>query len=154
MASITLKEYLKGRDVTYSKDYEPYKDNALKTVETINKFLANYNSPLIVSSGFRPAKLNNSTYGAASKSNHIICLACDIQDMGSFPLMNYVLKNLQLAKDLGIYFEDFRATPSWVHMQIISPNSGKRIFKPNSSNWLAPQKWNGNYDSKYNSSPA
>ena len=69
--------------------------------------------------------------------------------MGSAPLMEYVLKNLNLAQALGIYFEDFRATPSWVHMQIVPPNSGKRIYKPNSSDWLSPQKWTGIYDSKY-----
>ena len=146
MAKITIDQYLKGRDITFAKDYEPYKLNAIKTVETINKFLSNYSGNLIVSSGFRPAKLNNSTVGAATKSNHITCLACDIQDMNPFPLMQYVLNNLDLAKKLGIYFEDFRATPSWVHFAIIPPNSGKRIFKPNSSEWLTPNKWNGFYD--------
>lgn len=148
MASITLKEYLKGRDVTYSKDYEPYKLNALKTVETINKFLANYNSPLIVSSGFRPAKLNNSTYGAASKSNHITCLACDIQDL-DLKLWKYVLGNLELAQKLGIYFEDKRWTSSWVHFQVVPSKSGKRIYIPNSNKPDRPNLWDGEYNKEY-----
>jgi hypothetical protein len=148
MAKITIDQYLKGRDITFAKDYEPYKLNAIKTVETINKFLSNYSGNLIVSSGFRPAKLNNSTVGAATKSNHIICLACDIQDL-DLKLWKYVLENLQLAKDLGIYFEDKRWTSSWIHFQIVAPKSCKRIYVPNSNKPDRPDLWNGEYDKKF-----
>jgi len=60
MAKFTLKDYLKDRDVKYPKDFAPYKDNADRTVLILNKFLANYPGQLVISSGFRPAALNNS----------------------------------------------------------------------------------------------
>ena len=150
---ITMEMYLQGRDTAYPMDYEPYKTNARQIVDTMNKFLADHLGYIIISSGFRPARLNNSIAGAAKKSNHIKCLAIDIKDLAPFPLMKYVLKNLELASELGIYFEDFRATPSWVHCQIVPPGSGRRIFKPNSSDWLSPNKWSGDYEDKYNNEP-
>lgn len=150
MASFTLKEYLKGRDVTYAKDYAPYKANAAKTIELLNKFLAGFEGKLIISSGFRPARLNNSTIGAAAKSNHITCLACDFQDL-DLKLWKYVLENLDLAKELGIYFEDKRWTSSWVHFQIIAPKSGKRIYIPNSNKPDRPDLFDGVYDKELDS---
>jgi uncharacterized protein YcbK (DUF882 family) len=148
MAKFTLKDYLKDRDVKYPKDFAPYKDNADRTVLVLNKFLANYPGQLVISSGFRPAALNNSVKGAATKSNHITCQACDFQDL-DLKLWKYVLDNLDLAKALGIYFEDKRWTSSWVHMQIVPSASGKRIYIPNSNPADRPDLWSGTYDKKY-----
>lgn len=150
MAKITRDQYLMGRDKKYEKDFtKELSDNTDRLIKYINLFLVDYKGTLKVTSGFRPAQLNNSIRGAANKSNHLMCLAVDFEDM-DLKLWKYVMENLALAKQLGIWFEDKAYTSSWVHMQIVPPNSGNRIFIPNSNPPDRRDIFDGKYDKKYN----
>lgn len=150
---ITRDKYLKGRDKQYSKEWNlrpELEDNMNKTISIVNAFLKDIGVDwdVQVSSGWRPQAINNATKGAAVQSNHTKCLAVDIVDIHPHPLMTLILDNLDKAEKHGVYFEDFRATASWVHIQIVAPKSGKRIFVPNSNPFQAPNKWGGIYDQK------
>lgn len=138
-----------GRDITYPKDYtKEVQQNLAVLLEKINVVRAKYGKPMTVSSGFRPASLNANVPGAAKKSKHIVGLAVDIVDKDG-KLWEWVLQNLQLMQDLGLYLEDKRHTKSWVHFQIGPPLSGKRIYKPTTAPYVDASLFNGKYDPKY-----
>jgi len=40
------------------------------------------------------------------------------------------MANESLMVEIGLWFEDFKATPTWVHAQAVAPKSGKRFFMP------------------------
>lgn len=146
---ISKDELLKGRDKQYPSDYtSEVSSNLDKLLIPLNKIREAYGKPMSVSSGWRPPAINGATPGAAKASKHMIGLACDIVDSDG-SVMKWVLQNLQLMKDLGIYLEDFRWTPNWVHFQLGAPGSGKRIFVPSSAPAQSPSKWDGHYDSKF-----
>ena len=146
---ISKDELLKGRDKQYVSDYtQEISNNLDKLLVPLNQIRTAYGKPMTVTSGWRPPAINSSTPGAAAKSKHMIGLACDISDPDGV-LMKWVLQNLPLMKSLGIYMEDFRWTPNWVHFQLGVPGSGKRIFVPSSAPAGAPGKWDGKYDSQF-----
>ena len=147
---IRKEMYWDGKDIKYANDLTLDVDaNATKLLEAVNTFLTNYRPIIIISSGWRP-KSYNTKIGGAPSSNHITGLAIDIKDTDN-SVFKYVLKNLDLAQQLGLYFEDKRWTPTWVHIQLVKPKSGKRIFVPSSSAPLNAKIWDGKYDDKYNS---
>lgn len=140
---ITKDELLQGRDIKYATEYTPViSDNLDKLLVVMNKVRDAYSKPMVVTSGWRPPQINAKTPGAAPQSNHMKGLAVDIADADG-ALMNWVLRNLDLMKDLGLYFEDFRYTPTWCHFQCVPPASGKRIFVPYAGPAPAPGKWDG-----------
>jgi hypothetical protein len=146
--TITKEELLKGRDQTYPNDYtQEISDNLDKLLIVMNKIRDAYGVPMRVTSGWRPPSINASTPGAAPKSNHIRGLAVDIADADG-KLMNWVLENLSMMKDLGLYFENFNYCPVWVHFQYIAPSSGKRIFIPYAGN-PPSNRWNEQYDESF-----
>jgi hypothetical protein len=146
---ITKSELLQGRDKTFADEYtEQISENLDVGLQKLNVIRAAYNAIMRVTSGWRPASINSMIKGAAPKSNHTFGLAVDIYDPdGKF--WNWCLANLDLLKALGIYLEDRRWTPTWIHLQWIAPKSRKRIFTPSSALPLAPTLWDGKYDSKY-----
>lgn len=147
--SISKDELLKGRDKDYASDYtQEISDNLDKLLIPLNKMREAYGSPLICNSGWRPPSINAATPGAASHSAHCMGLAADIADPDG-KLMNWVLANLELMKELGFFFEDFRWTPNWVHFGLRKPSSGKRIFIPNANRPTAPNRWDGKYDPSF-----
>lgn len=149
--AISKDELLKGRDKQYPKEYtKEISDNLDKLLVAVNQIRSAYATPMTVTSGWRPAEINASTPGAAKKSKHMIGLAVDIQDKDN-RLMNWVLANLKLMKQLDIYVEDFRWTPGWVHFQLGKPTSGKRIFVPSADRAQAPDRWNGEYNHAHDS---
>lgn len=144
-----MQELTMGRDVLYPKDFTKEVQANLKVLhEKINIVREKYGKPMIVPSGWRPQTVNDATPGAAKASKHIIGLAVDIYDEDG-TLWKWVIENLQLMQDLGIYLEDKRFTNTWVHFQIGPPKSGKRIFKPSSAAMPYPKLWNGIYDVKF-----
>lgn len=148
--SISKDELLKGRDTQYPNDYtQEVSDNLDKLLIPLNQIRDAYGKPMIVNSGWRPPSVNAATPGAATKSKHMIGLAADIADSDN-AVMNWVLQNLDLMQQLGIFCEDFRWTPGWVHFGLGPPASGKRIFVPSAARPQAPDRWDGQYDSKYN----
>ena len=147
--AISKKELLMGRDVQYASDYtQDISDNLDKLLIPINKIRDLWNTPMTVNSGWRPPSVNASTPGAALSSKHMLGLAVDISDTDG-SLWTWVLQNLQLMSDLGIFIEDRRWTKSWVHFQLGQPKSGHRIFVPSTGPALAPDVWDGNYDHSF-----
>jgi hypothetical protein len=145
MPLITPDDYLKRRDIIYYEDWnKKLEKTMLTTLEKINNFLKEIHiNDVQVTSGWRPQQLNDSIKNAAVKSKHITCEAVDLLDMKPFLLMHAILENLIAAEIHGVYFEDFRYTPTWVHIQVTPPKSGQRIFIPSSNEPLAPQKFKG-----------
>ena len=142
---ITKKELLMGRDVQFPKEYtKEISDNLDKLLLAINKVRKAYGKPMTVSSGWRPAAVNGRIANAAVKSNHMLGLAVDISDPKG-EVMAWILANMKLIVACGLYIEDFRHTPTWVHFQIVAPKSGSRIFVPSSSPAPAPNRWDGKY---------
>ena len=104
----------------------------------MNKFRIAYGKPMRVTSGFRSISQHLEIYKKKGitdkskipmKSSHLEFKAVDISDPKG-ELKEYIKNNLKLVEDLGIYFEDFSATPGWVHFTYRPPASGKRFFMP------------------------
>jgi DNA-directed RNA polymerase subunit M/transcription elongation factor TFIIS len=147
---ITLESYLMDRHITYKNEYtKEIEQNAKNLLDKINAFLHEIGiKERKVNSGWRPAGINDTTQNAAKGSNHLKALAIDLEDKNG-DLRTLVLKNLDKAKQYGIYFEDMRWTKGWIHMQIVPPKSGKRIYIPSTAPALDPNAWSGFYDKKY-----
>lgn len=64
-------------------------------------------------------------------SGHLFFGALDIADTDG--LLKEFLKTTegqQVLIEQGLWCEDFEYTPTWVHLQLYSVNSGNRFFKP------------------------
>lgn len=151
---ISKEELTKGRDTEYQDEYtQEISDNLDELLIVLNKVRTAYGKPMSINSGWRPAAINGSTPGAAAHSLHMMGLAADIADADG-EVMKWVLDHLDLMQELGIYMEDFCWTPTWTHLGIRPPKSGKRIFVPSAARATAPDRWDGKYDSKYDESSA
>lgn len=75
-------------------------------------------------------------------SKHMTGYAADFADVNK-KLADWVLNNIEWCKENGFYFENFGAdintfkknpkldkTPTWIHIQIVPPKSGRIIFNP------------------------
>lgn len=75
-------------------------------------------------------------------SKHMTGYACDFYDANK-KLAEWVLENIDWCRANGFYFENFGAnidtfkrdtkldkTPTWLHVQIVPPKSGRVIFNP------------------------
>jgi uncharacterized protein YcbK (DUF882 family) len=83
---------------------------------------------MIVTSGYRsPAK--NLLIGGAKNSAHCQCQACDFKD-DDHSIKNFIINNLEVLEDCGLYCEEFDFTPNWCHLQTRVIPSGNRIFNP------------------------
>lgn len=130
---VGVHEILMGREVAAPLTPE-MKKNLDKLLLAVNKLRAMWGKPLVVSSGYRPPA-QNAAAGGATKSNHMICAAVDFRDPNQ-ELAKWLISNLQVLEDCGLWMEDPSATrigkgpDGWVHVQIYPPKSGRRIFKP------------------------
>ena len=125
---ITRDEVLMGRDKDVPLSTKQEQNLAL-LLTCLNNFRAVYGRPMIVSSGYRTPAINAATKGAAKRSNHIQCLACDFKDPDG-ALDAWCLANLTVLSNCGLYLEDPAATPGWCHLQAAAPASGRRVFIP------------------------
>lgn len=105
------------------------------------------NFPWIVSNGYRTLEHHEEIYRIKNEqrmkaglapvhvpmgSQHLTGNAADISDPNK-KLQHWVLDNLGLLEDQGLYCESFDACqfPSaWVHFQRVAPRSGNRFFEP------------------------
>lgn len=117
-----------GREIAFPLNIEQL-DNLNKLLIAVNKLRTYYGKSMIVSSGYRPAEINAKIKGAAKKSNHMICAAIDFKDTDR-SIAKFCNDNLNILEDCGLWMEDSDSTPTWVHVQIYPPKSGKRVFKP------------------------
>lgn len=132
---ITRDQYLMGRDKIAPLN-NILEDNLKRLLQAVNAVLQNYPGAIIVSSGYRPATINQAVGGALA-SAHQTCEAVDIQD-NNRELAKWLIKNQSLLVKYGLYMEHPGWTPTWVHLQIRAPKSGSRIFIPNASAPLDP----------------
>lgn len=82
-----------------------------------------------VSSGWRPAQINTNTKGAAPRSNHIICRACDLFDPTG-EIDRWCLDHPEILAEIGLWQEHPYYTLNWCHLQVTPPASGLRVFRP------------------------
>lgn len=83
-----------------------------------------YGSPIHITSGSRCEK-QNTKIGGAKSSNHVKGLAIDV--VRTPGLEDFILKHLEI---FDIYIEDLSKTKNWIHIQVVKPKSGKRMFMP------------------------
>ena len=132
---ITLESYWKGRDKEYADELTPeIMANADRMVELANELLVRAGRSDIhsVNSGWRPKSVNDVTANAASSSRHLTAEAVDLPDPDR-TLAEWVVDNLDILREIGLWTEDPRWTPTWVHLQIVPPKSKKVVFIPSSA---------------------
>jgi len=141
MKQITLDDYLMGRQRNNRAAFTALlADNAEQTVARVNLLLAamqgdrvpiedhpEHGSP--VSSGWRTLAVNAATPGAAPRSKHLTCEACDLFDPDGL-LDDWCIANQDTLMDLRLWLEHPSATKGWCHVQIVAPQSGRRVFYP------------------------
>lgn len=135
---ITIEAYFKGRDTAYAEALTfPIRRNAVKTVAAVNRLLAlaGFEREEAVASGWRPPAVNDATQNAAAGSKHLTAEAVDVLDRER-ALARWCLDHQDKLEEVGLWMEDPRWTWSpngnhWVHLQIVPPRSGRRVFIPN-----------------------
>jgi hypothetical protein len=139
---ITLQAYWMGRDETDAGELTPdIRDNAQRTVTrwralleiTGNQGLEPPIGGWCWASGWRPADVNARTPGGAAFSKHRTGEAGDVRDAVDRRLARWCLQNLDVLDAIGLWMERPQWTPTWVHLQIVPPRSGKRVFIPNNN---------------------
>lgn len=132
-------KYFMGRDSQYSKELtEEIKTNAKTLVEKINALLKdlNWTQSIEVSSGWRPAAINNATSNAAKKSLHMTGEACDLKDDKDQTLAKLIQSKPELLKKHGLWLEHPEATKgkftNWCHLDMSTKRTDRaiRVFKP------------------------
>jgi uncharacterized protein YcbK (DUF882 family) len=106
--------------------------NLLTLQGRLNKIRVQYGSPMTITSGLRSTAQQDALIAAgksnAKASKHLYGQAADIADDGK--IKPWLLANIKFCEEVGLWMEDFSATPTWVHCQIVPPKSGKRFFIP------------------------
>jgi hypothetical protein len=99
----------------------------------MNKLRTAYGKPLTITSGFRTEQKQREIYKNKGHvpmgSKHLSCEACDVYDPNK-DLQQWLLVNIKLLEEIGLWIEHFDATPNWCHFQTCPPKSGLRFFKP------------------------
>jgi len=139
---ITRSEYLMGRAEMFPEAFtETIARNADRTVTAVNDLLEIMaaagvepqpdNVGRLISSGWRPAQVNERTHGAAEHSRHISAEACDLHDWPDRRLCRWALRHQEHLKQCGIAaMENPQWTPTWLHVQIVPVPSGNFVFRP------------------------
>jgi hypothetical protein len=132
---ISLANYFNGRDRKFPLACnDEIRNNAALTVSRVNRLLGLAAQEGIecdtVNSGWRPLEVNDATANAAKGSKHIKALAVDLRDTPKRDLARWCLRNQKHLESIGLWMEDPRWTPTWVHLQIVPPGSGRRVFVP------------------------
>jgi len=116
-----------GRDKAHPLSAQQH-ENLEVLLERLNRFRQMYGKPMLVSSGYRPRAIN-AKVGGATNSAHLHCQAVDFRD-NDRAICKFILENPSVLETCDLYCEDFKYTPTWVHLQTRPTRSGKRIFKP------------------------
>jgi hypothetical protein len=135
--TITLKELV----VRPMKIPDEHFDNLNLLMFKLNKLRDAYGKPLQVTSGYRSMEHHLAIYAAKGitdkkkipmKSRHLYGLAADLVPVEDSieHLHDWVLDNMKFCEEVGLWLEAMSATPTWLHVQIVPPKSGVRIFFP------------------------
>ena len=107
-------------------------------LEKINQIRTLWAKPMNVTSGLRNMEDHLRIYAAKGitdkakipmKSKHLYGQAVDISDPNQ-NLQKWCKVNESVLEKVGLWMEDFSATPTWCHFQVVPPKSGKRWFLP------------------------
>lgn len=134
---ITWKELLCG----YKESDIPsdHLANLKQLLEKISILRTKFGKPLKVSNAYRSKKHHLDIYKKKGitdeklipmKSKHLYGQAVDLAGPNIKEFHKFLLDNIPLLEELGIYCEDFSATTSWAHCQLVAPKSDKRFFLP------------------------
>lgn len=141
---LTLEHYFAGYP-DHPGITEGHRQAAIETVRRANVILGVAGVPLRINphtdsrvsgqtnGGWRP---RDCPIGAAN-SHHKLGQAVDIYDPYR-ELATWCANHLKELEEIGLWMEDFRWTPSWVHFQTVSPGSDIRVFIPSNTPPLAP----------------
>lgn len=122
---ITLKEYLMGRDKEYPLDMLQAQNSA-DLLARINWLFGTLEIHATVSSGYRPSAINKKI-GGAKMSTHTVCAGIDLHDPDGM-LAAKMLDHLDLLEQCGLWLENPKDTPTWVHLD--TKQRKNRIFNP------------------------
>jgi len=126
---ITLEEYYMGREKVFLPLFtQEVQRNASLVVEAANRLLSAFGESRRVTSGWRPPEVNAATPHASAHSNHMTAQAVDLEDKDR--RLAHFCNYTDVLDELGIWIEETAYTPTWVHVQIVPPCSGKRRFIP------------------------
>jgi hypothetical protein len=149
---ISMKEILKGR-VELEDLPEEHQKNLAVLLERINKLRALYGKPIRVNDGYRRSQ-DTPTNGSKT-SMHLKGAAIDLDDNDEGTLWKFVFENRHKLAEWGLWVEHPCWTHcdgmSWVHFQVLPPNSGRRFFVPSSRPNPAPDFWDGVYEAELDS---
>jgi len=138
---LSVSEFYMGRDLQYPVELTPEKQAAaLVTVARVNLLLdelalagidveTNPRTKTVITSGWRPASVNGTTAGAAPRSKHMLCQACDLYDPEG-EIDGWLMENFPVLEKIGLWVEHPSATKGWAHVQTVPPKSGRRVFYP------------------------
>jgi len=130
---ITKKDRRKEYPSEYNNDIL---NNAKALLEKVNAFLNEIGiEKAQISSGWRPASVNNKTTNAAKKSFHMLGMAIDILDNGNQDLAKLVANSPVLLKKYGLWMEEMNSTKgkntNWCHLDCGNrTDRSSRVFKP------------------------
>lgn len=133
---ITMKELVGKFD--YDSQSQQIQDNLDELLDKINEIRQLWGKPMTVTSGLRTREDQIRIYAEKGitdlskiplKSKHLFGQAVDIYDPNK-ELQKWCKNNEAVLVDSELWMEDFSATPTWCHFQIVSPRSGKRWFLP------------------------
>lgn len=127
-AVINMSEVLMGR-AKFEELPEELQQNGRDLLIKLNKFRAEYGSPMHVSSGYRPADINKAI-GGGSKSAHMTLEACDFADADG-KIYEFIKNDPDVLVRCELYMEDPRWATTWVHLQ--NRPASKRIFVPSNT---------------------
>lgn len=131
-----MQELLKGKP--FDSLPQEHRFNLTILLKKVNQIRQTYGKSMTVTSGYRSLEDHLRIYRQKGitdkskipmKSNHLSGRAVDFADANG-ELKKWVLANVSLLESIGLWCEDFSATPTWVHFQINPPASGNRFFKP------------------------
>lgn len=139
--AITKEEILMGR-VKESELSSELKSNLEILLKKMNELRSKYGKPMKVTSGYRSREDQIRIYKDKGitdvskipmKSKHLYCQAVDISDPNK-DLQKWCKQNESVLKEIGLWMEDFSATPNWVHFQVVPYAS----WKEGKSLWFNP----------------
>jgi hypothetical protein len=147
---VTMKELLLGRADFMSLE-EEVKGNLIILRERLNRLRIAVGRPFKINDGLRIRGVHKPKNGA-EKSKHYLGQAADVDDDDTAWLWEWCKANLDTLKEIGLWLEDPRwthgAVGTWMHFQIVPPDSGRRIYVPSTAPASAPDLWDGVYDRK------
>jgi hypothetical protein len=152
-APLTLQQYFTGpdgsrRDLVYFIDLtDEIRSNAETLLPLVDRLLARMEADGVriltdagtrspIHSGWRPPTVNDHTANAGKTSNHLKGLAVDLLDTQR-KLGTWAVNNLPALQEMGLWMEDPRWCPTWLHVQCVPPISNHLVYQPSSNPPLA-----------------